>query len=348
MPTITLPDGSKKQFSQQITVAEVAADTGPGLAKATLAGKVNGQLVDSSFIIREDASLEIITVKSPEGIEVIRHSTTHLLAQAVKQLFPKAQVTIGPVITDGFYYDFAFPAGFNAEDLIAIEKRMQELVKQSLDITCQTMSRDKAIEYFNSIGETYKAEIIQDIPATEELTLYTQGDFTDLCRGPHVPNTKHLKVFKLLRTSGAYWRGNSNNEMLQRIYGTAWSDKTELKDYLYRLDEAEKRDHRKLGKQLDLFSFQETSPGIAFWHPKGAEIWRVVEDYMRSSNKSYGCTEIRTPLIADISLWESSGHKAKYADNMFMTESENREYAIRPMNCPTCVYKVSSSVAGIS
>lgn len=344
MPVIHLPDGSQRQFDHPVSVLDVATDIGPGLAKATLAGVVDGQLVDATFLIEQEAHLKIITAKDVEGLEIIRHSTAHLLAQAVKQLFPAAQVTIGPVIDEGFYYDFWFERAFTDEDIIAIEKRMAELVKQALPVSRSTMSRDEAISYFEGIGERYKAEIIQDIPTGDTLSLYTQGDFTDLCRGPHVPNTSHLKVFKLLRVSGAYWRGDSNNEMLQRIYGTAWANKSDLKAYLFRLEEAEKRDHRKIGKQLGLFHFQETSPGIAFWHPRGVAVWREVEDYMRDCNRRYGCTEIRTPLIADISLWEKSGHKSKYADNMFMTESENREYAIRPMNCPTCVQVYNSNL----
>lgn len=337
MPVITLPDGSEKHFEQAPTVMQVAESIGPGLAKATLAGSIEGQLVDASYVIENDSTLHLITSKSPEGVEIIRHSTAHLLAQAVKQLYPTGQVTIGPVIEDGFYYDFDLPVTLTEEDLAAIEKKMQELANQAQLVTRSTMVRDEAIAYFKGIGEFYKAEIIADIPAGETLSLYTQGDFTDLCRGPHVPNTAQLKVFKLLRVSGAYWRGDAKNKMLQRIYGTAWTDKKDLKAYLYRLEEAEKRDHRKIGKQLDLYHFQEDSPGIPFWHPKGTAIWRVVEDYMRDSNRRYGCTEIRTPLIADSDLWERSGHKAKYSDNMFLTASESREYAIRPMNCPTCV-----------
>ncbi len=337
MPTITLPDGSERKFDHAVSVMDVANDIGPGLAKATLAGVVEGETVDASFVIQDDAKLQIVTARDAAGLEIIRHSAAHLMAQAVKQLFPKTQVTIGPVIEDGFFYDFAREEAFTEEELTQIEKRMAELVKANLEITRKEIVRDEAIQYFESIGESYKAEIIRDLPETETLTLYMQGDFTDLCRGPHVPNTGHLKVFKIMRTAGAYWRGDSNNEMLQRIYATAWTDKKELKAYLHRLEEAEKRDHRKLGKQLSLYHFQEDSPGIAFWHPKGTEIWRAVEDYMRDSNTRFGCTEIRTPLIADVSLWEKSGHWSKYAENMFMTSSENRDYALRPMNCPTCV-----------
>jgi threonyl-tRNA synthetase len=337
MPQITLPDGSQRVFDYAVSVMDVAADIGPGLAKATLAGVVDGKTVDASFVMQRDSDLRILTAKNDEGLEVLRHSCAHLMAQAVKTLFSETQVTIGPVIEDGFFYDFARESAFNAEELQAIEQKMKELVKANLPITRKEMARDDAIEYFESLGEKYKAEIIRDLPESETLTLYTQGDFTDLCRGPHVPSTGHLKIFKLMRTAGAYWRGDSNNAMLQRIYATAWADKKQLKDYLYRLEEAEKRDHRKLGKQLNLFHFQEDSPGIAFWHPKGTVIWREVEDYMRESNTRYGCTEIRTPLIADISLWQKSGHWDKYAENMFMTSSENRDYALRPMNCPTCV-----------
>ena len=337
MPQITLPDGSQRIFDQAVSVMDVAADIGPGLAKATLAGVVDGKTVDASFVMQSDSDLRILTAKDDEGLEVLRHSCAHLMAQAVKTLFPNTQVTIGPVIEDGFFYDFARKSAFSTEELQAIEKKMKELVKANLPVTRKEMARDEAVEYFESVGEKYKAEIIRDLPESETLTLYTQGDFTDLCRGPHVPNTGHLKVFKLMRTAGAYWRGDSKNEMLQRIYATAWADKKQLKDYLYRLEEAEKRDHRKIGKQLNLFHFQEDSPGIAFWHPKGTAIWREVEDYMRDSNTRYGCTEIRTPLIADISLWQKSGHWDKYAENMFMTSSENRDYALRPMNCPTCV-----------
>jgi threonyl-tRNA synthetase len=337
MPQITLPDGLQRIFDQAVSVMDVAADIGPGLAKATLAGVVDGKTVDASFVMQSDSDLRILTAKDDEGLEVLRHSCAHLMAQAVKTLFPNTQVTIGPVIEDGFFYDFARKSAFSTEELQAIEKKMKELVKANLPVTRKEMARDEAIEYFESVGEKYKAEIIRDLPESETLTLYTQGDFTDLCRGPHVPNTGHLKVFKLMRTAGAYWRGDSKNEMLQRIYATAWADKKQLKDYLYRLEEAEKRDHRKIGKQLNLFHFQEDSPGIAFWHPKGTAIWREVEDYMRDSNTRYGCTEIRTPLIADISLWQKSGHWDKYAENMFMTSSENRDYALRPMNCPTCV-----------
>ncbi|TNF67039.1 MAG: threonine--tRNA ligase [Gammaproteobacteria bacterium] len=337
MVKVTLPDGSIREFEDKVSVLDVAESIGSGLAKATLAGVVDGSLVDASFDIASDASLKIITAKDKEGLEILRHSCAHLLAQAVKKLFPEAQVTIGPVIENGFYYDFSYKRPFTPEDLEAIEKKMKEIVAKGHKVVRSEMPRDEAIEYFESIGEYYKADIIRDIPQGEVLSLYTQDDFTDLCRGPHVPNLSHLKVFKLMRVAGAYWRGDSNNEMLQRIYGTCWADKKDLKAYLYMLEEAQKRDHRKIGKALDLYHFQEESPGIAFWHPKGTQIWRVVEDYMRASNYKYGCDEIRTPLIADISMWEKSGHQAKYAENMFMTASENRDYAIRPMNCPTCV-----------
>ena len=337
MPVITLPDGSQRAFEKSISVYNIALDIGQGLAKATLAGIVNGKEVDTSFIVEHDATLTLITAKDDKGLEILRHSCAHLLAQAVKQLYPNAQVTIGPMIEDGFYYDFAYERAFTPEDLDKIEKRMYELAAQAEVVTRAVKSRDDAITYFEAIGEKYKAEIIADLPQGEVLSLYSQGDFTDLCRGPHVPNTSHLKAFKLMRVAGAYWRGDSKNEMLTRIYGTCWADKKQLKAYLTRLEEAEKRDHRKIGRALDLYHFQEESPGIAFWHPKGTAIWRVVEDYMRSSNEKYGCTEIRTPLIADISMWEKSGHAAKYVENMFMTHSENRDYAIRPMNCPTCV-----------
>lgn len=337
MLKITLPDGSVRSFDHALSVMDVAKSIGPGLAKATLAGKVDGKLVDASFKIDSDSALEIITSKTKEGLEILRHSCAHLLAQAVKKLFPDAQVTIGPVIENGFYYDFHYKRPFTPEDLEKIENEMKAIASKGFDVIRSEMPRDEAITFFESIGEYYKADIIRDIPKDEVLSLYTQGDFTDLCRGPHVPNLSHLKVFKLMRVAGAYWRGDSKNEMLTRIYGTCWADKKDLQAYLYMLEEAEKRDHRKIGKALDLYHFQEDSPGIAFWHPKGVNIWRVVEDYMRDSNFRYGCDEIKTPLIADISLWEKSGHQAKYADNMFMTASENRDYAIRPMNCPTCV-----------
>lgn len=337
MLKITLPDGSIKEYSQAVTVYQVAESIGAGLAKATLAGVVNGQTVDADTLIRSDATLKIITAKDADGLEILRHSCAHLMAQAVQRIFDNVQVTIGPVIDDGFYYDFATERPLTIEDLDKIEAEMKKIVKEALPVSHKTVSRDDAIKLFTEMGEHYKVEIIKDLPQNENLTLYTQGEFTDLCRGPHVPNTSHLKVFKLMRVAGAYWRGDAKNAMLQRIYGTCWANKDDLATYLHRLEEAEKRDHRKIGKALDLFHFQEDSPGIAFWHPKGTQIWRVVEDYMRASNTKYGCTEIRTPLIADFSLWEKSGHAAKYAENMFSTHSENRDFAIRPMNCPMCL-----------
>ncbi len=334
MIEITLPDGSARQFENPVTVMDVALDIGPGLAKATLAGKVNDELVDASFLIENNASIEIITAKNPEGLETIRHSTAHLLAQAVKQLYSTAQVTIGPVIDDGFYYDFAYERAFTPEDLEAISKRMQELVKQAIPLERQVMSRDAAIEYFSGIGEAYKAEIISSIPADQELSLYNQGDFTDLCRGPHVPSTSSLGVFKLTKLAGAYWRGDSNNEMLQRIYGTAWANKKELKAYLHRIEEAEKRDHRKIGKQLGLFHMQEEAPGMVFWHANGWAIYQAIQQYMREKLNNNGYEEINTPQVVDFSLWERSGHAAKFGDDMFVVESEGRQFAIKPMNCP--------------
>jgi len=334
MPIITLPDGSRREFENNVTILDVAADIGPGLAKATLAGVVDGVERDASFVIAQDAELSIITEKSPEGLEVIRHSAAHLLAQAVKQLFPTAQVTIGPVIEDGFYYDFAFERPFTAEDLEAIEKRMAELVKQAVDVERRELERDDAIEYFKSIGEEYKAEIIESIPAGEVLSLYKQGDFEDLCRGPHVPNTSKIKAFKLMKVAGAYWRGDSNNEMLQRIYGTAWNDKKALKAYLTRIEEAEKRDHRKIGKQLDFFHLQEEAPGMVFWHPKGWSIYQAIQQYMRTQQRVHGYKEINTPQVVDYSLWQRSGHADKFADGMFSVKTEERDFAVKPMNCP--------------
>jgi len=334
MVKVTLPDGSVREFAQALTVFDVANDIGAGLAKATLAGDVDGQLVDASFVLEKDVALRLITAKDAEGLEIIRHSTAHLLAQAVKQLYPEAQVTIGPVIDNGFYYDFSYERPFTPEDLEKIEARMKALVKEKIPVSRSTKSRDEAVKYFEGLGEVYKAEIIRDIPAGETLSLYTQGDFTDLCRGPHVPNTSHLKVFKLLKVAGAYWRGDSNNEMLQRIYGTAWANKDDLKQYLFRLEEAEKRDHRRIGKQMSLFHQQEEAPGMVFWHPKGWIIWQQVEQYLRDYQLSSGYQEIRTPQILDLSLWERSGHAAKYRDNMFMTVSEKREFAVKPMSCP--------------
>ncbi|WP_198246626.1 threonine--tRNA ligase [methane-oxidizing endosymbiont of Gigantopelta aegis] len=334
MPVITLPDGSQRQFEQPVTVLDVAQSIGSGLAKATIAGKVNGKLVDASTLIDADASLQIITDKDDEGLEVIRHSTAHLLAQAVKELFPSAQVTIGPVIENGFYYDFAYERPFTPEDLKAIEKKMQQLVAENLQVKRSVMSRDEAVEFFKDLGEEYKAEIIESIPSNEELSLYSQGDFTDLCRGPHVPSTGKLKAFKLMKIAGAYWRGDSNNEMLQRIYGTAWGDKKALKEYLHRLEEAEKRDHRKLGKALDLFHSQEEAPGMVFWHDKGWTIYQQVEQYIRNKLRVNGYGEVKTPQVVDRSLWEKSGHWDKFGEMIFTTHSESRDYAIKPMNCP--------------
>ncbi len=334
MPQVTLPDGSHRQFDHPVSVFDVANDIGPGLAKAAIAGKVNGQMVDASYQIDEDVELSIITSTSEEGLEVIRHSTAHLLAQAVKQLFPTAQVTIGPVIEDGFFYDFAYQRAFTPEDIEAIEKRMNELVQQNIPIVRSEKSRDEAIAFFKQMGEDYKAEIVSGIPANEILSLYQQGDFIDLCRGPHVPATGHLKAFKLIKLAGAYWRGDSNNEMLQRIYGTSWANKKELKQYLHRIEEAEKRDHRKLGKALDLFHTQEEAPGMIFWHDRGWQLNLKIQDYMRGQLREHDYREINTPQIVDRSLWEKSGHWDKYKDMMFTTGSENREYAVKPMNCP--------------
>ena len=334
MPEIRLPDGSKRQFESDVTVAEVAQNIGAGLARAALAGRVNDQLVDLSFVIREDSDLAIITDKNPEGLDVIRHSTAHLLAYAVKELFPDAQVTIGPVIEHGFYYDFSYTRPFTPEDLEKIEKKMAEIVNRDLPIIRKVLPRNDAIKYFKSIKENYKAEIIESIPADQEVSLYTEGEFTDLCRGPHVPSTGKLKVFKLMKVAGAYWRGDSKNEMLQRIYGTAWTNKEDLQNYLFMLEEAEKRDHRKLGKQLDLFHMQDEAPGMVFWHPKGWSIWQEIEHYMRRMFLDYGYQEVKTPTVMDKTLWEKSGHWQNYRDNMFTTSSENRDYAVKPMNCP--------------
>lgn len=334
MPKITLPDGSVRSFDGVVSVYDVAADIGTGLARAAVAGKVDGRLVDTSYQITKDAQLAIITGKDAEGLEIIRHSTAHLMAYAVKILFPEAQVTIGPVIQDGFYYDFSYKRAFTPEDLIAIEKKMSELVKADIPVERYELSRDDAVEFFFNQGEKYKAEIIRSIPQDEVLSLYREGDFTDLCRGPHVPSTGKLKVFKLMKVAGAYWRGDSKNEMLQRIYGTAWVNKDDLKDYLYRLEEVEKRDHRKLGRQLDLFHLQEEAPGMVFWHPKGWRLWQVIEQHMRRELDEAGYQEIKTPMIMDRSLWEKSGHWENYHENMFTTESEKRDYAVKPMNCP--------------
>ena len=334
MPKITLPDGSTRSFDKDLTIADVALDIGEGLARAALAGKVNNQLVDLSYTLTQDAEVSIITGKNPEGLDILRHSSAHLLAHAVKELFPEAQVTIGPVIDNGFYYDFSYARAFTPEDLQKIEKRMNEIAKQNLPVSREVMSRDEAVKFFKKQGEHYKSEIIESIPPEEELTIYKQGEFSDLCRGPHVPSTNKLKVFKLMKVAGAYWRGDAKNEMLQRIYGTAWSSKEELDAYLFQLEEAEKRDHRKLGKQLDLFHMQDSSPGMVFWHPKGWSLWLEVENYMRQMFKDYGYQEIKTPTVLDKSLWESSGHWENYHENMFTTSSENRDYAVKPMNCP--------------
>ena len=334
MPVIRLPDGSKREFDAPVTVAEIAASIGAGLARAALAGKVNGVLVDTSCVVSEDADLAIITERDAEGLDLIRHSTAHLLAYAVKELFPEAQVTIGPVIDNGFYYDFSYKRPFTPEDLEAIEKRMMELARRDIPVTRKVLPRDEAVAYFKSIGEHYKAEIIGSIPAGEEVSLYTEGDFTDLCRGPHVPSTGKLKVFKLMKVAGAYWRGDSKNEMLQRIYGTAWAKKEDQDAYLHALEEAEKRDHRKLGKQFDLFHMQDEAPGMVFWHPKGWSLWQQIEQYMRARFVEYGYQEVRTPTVMDRSLWEKSGHWENYRENMFTTASENRDYAVKPMNCP--------------
>ena len=334
MPNIKLPDGSVRQFPQPVTVAEVAASIGPGLAKAALAGRVNGTLVDTSFRIEADAELAIVTERDQDGLDLIRHSSAHLLAYAVKSLFPDAQVTIGPVIENGFYYDFAYKRPFTPEDLVAIEKKMSELAKKDYPVTREEMPRDQAVALFKGMGEHYKAEIIASIPADQAIGLYREGDFVDLCRGPHVPSTGKLKVFKLMKVAGAYWRGDSKNEMLQRIYGTAWAKKDEQDAYLHMLEEAEKRDHRKLGTQLDLFHMQEEAPGMVFWHPKGWTLWQQVEQYMRRVYQDNGYQEVRCPQILDRSLWEKSGHWENYRENMFTTESEKRTYAVKPMNCP--------------
>ena len=334
MPTITLPDGSQRQFENPVSVLDVANDIGAGLARATVAGKVNDNIVDASFVMSEDSSLAIVTDKSDEGLEVIRHSAAHLLAQAVKQLFPEAQVTIGPVIDDGFYYDFAYKEGFTESDLEKIEKKMAELAKQDIQVERSVMSREEAIDFFAGKGEAYKAELIEAIPHGEELSLYRQGDFIDLCRGPHVPSTGKIKAFKLMKLAGAYWRGDSNNEMLTRIYGTAWNDKKALKAYLHRLEEAEKRDHRKLGRKLDLFHSQEEAPGMVFWHDNGWAIYTEVEKYIREKLRLHNYTEVKTPQVVDRVLWEKSGHWDKFGDMMFTTHSENRDYAVKPMNCP--------------
>jgi threonyl-tRNA synthetase len=334
MPNITLPDGSVRSFDHPVTVAEVAASIGAGLAKAALAGRVGGKLVDLSHRLETDADLAIVTDKMPEGLEIIRHSTAHLLAHAVKELFPDAQVTIGPVIDNGFYYDFSYKRPFTPEDLAAIEARMVEIAKREMPVHREVWSRDKAVEFFKGIGEHYKAEIIASIPAGEDVSLYRQGDFIDLCRGPHVPSTGKLKVFKLMKLAGAYWRGDSKNEMLQRVYGTAWVKKDDLDAYLHMIEEAEKRDHRKLGRQLDLFHLQDEAPGMVFWHAKGWTLWQQIEQYLRKALGEHGYQEVKTPQIVDRSLWEKSGHWGMYSDLMFTTQSEKRDYAVKPMNCP--------------
>ncbi|MGD9499736.1 threonine--tRNA ligase [Halothiobacillus sp.] len=334
MLTITLPDASQRTFDHPVTVGEIAADIGPGLAKAAIAGKIDGKLVDLSRVVDHDARIAIVTAKDPEGLEVIRHSTAHLMAQAVKQLYPSAQVTIGPVIDNGFYYDFYFERPFNDEDLAAIEARMHELAAKGDDLTRRVVDRSEAVQFFDQLGEEFKVEIIKSIPEEEELTLYTQGDFTDFCRGPHVPNTNRLKVFKLMKVAGAYWRGDAKNPMLTRIYGTAFASDKELKAYLNQLAEAEKHDHRRIGKQQNLFHFQEEAPGLVFWHPKGWALWQVIEQHMRGIYRSSGYDEIRCPQILDVSLWKKSGHWDNYQENMFFTESEKRTFAVKPMNCP--------------
>ena len=334
MVQITLPDGSLREFPGSVTVAEVASSIGTGLAKAALGGKVNGVLVDTSFRMENDAKLAIVTAKDPEGLDLIRHSTAHLLAYAVKSLFPEAQVTIGPVIENGFYYDFSYSRPFTPEDLVSIEKRMTELASRDEAVVRRVLPRDEAVAYFKGLGEHYKAEIIGSIPAGEQVSLYREGDFEDLCRGPHVPSTGKLKHFKLMKVAGAYWRGDSKNEMLQRVYGTAWASKEDLQLYLTRLEEAEKRDHRKLGRELDLFHIDEHAPGLVFWHPKGWTVWQTVEQYMRQVYRDSGYQEVKGPQILDKSLWEKTGHWDKYRDNMFTTESEKRDYALKPMNCP--------------
>ena len=344
MIEVTLPDGSKREFDSPVTVGDVAASIGAGLARAALAGKVNGKLVDLSHPITENSTVSIVTDKDPEGLEIIRHSTSHLMAQAVKELYPEAQITIGPVIENGFYYDFSLPKHLTNEDLPLIEKKMDEIVKRDLPIVREEMDRDEAVKYFNSVGEHYKAEIIGSIPAGETISLYRQGDYVDLCRGPHVPSTGRLKVHKLMKLAGAYWRGDSKNEMLQRIYGTAWAKKDDMAAYLHMLEEAEKRDHRRLGKELDLFHFQEEAPGLIFWHARGWALWQQVEQYMRRVYQDNDYQEVKAPQLLDRSLWEKSGHWSKYKENMFTTESENRYYALKPMNCPGHIQIFNSAV----
>ena len=334
MPVITLPDASTRTFNHPVTVHDVAADIGTGLAKAAIAGKINGELVDTSYLIEDDVDLAIVTARDDEGLEVIRHSCAHLMAMAVQDLFPGAQVTIGPVIDDGFYYDFAYERPFTPEDLEKIESRMNQLAKENLPVSRSIMSREEAIKLFEQMGEKYKVEIIDSIPGDQPLSFYRQGDFIDLCRGPHVPSTGHIKAFKVMKVAGAYWRGDSKNEMLQRVYGTAWGDKKELKAYLHRLEEAEKRDHRKLGKQLNLFHMQEEAPGMVFWHPHGWTLYQQIEQYMRAKQRLHGYQEIKTPQVVERTLWEKSGHWGKFQEQMFTTHSESRDYAIKPMNCP--------------
>ena len=334
MPVITLPDGNQRTFDKPVSVHDVALDIGPGLAKAALAGVVDGRQVDTSHIIGQDVSLAIITERDDAGLEIIRHSTAHLLAMATQELFPGVQVTIGPVIEDGFYYDFATDHAFTPEDLEKIERRMEELAAEDIPVQRIVTSREKAIDLFRKIDEHYKVQIIEDLPADEEITLYKQGDWGDLCRGPHVPSTGKLKAFKLTKVAGAYWRGDSSNEMLQRIYGTAWANKKQLKAYLHRIEEAEKRDHRKIGKKLGLFHTQEEAPGMVFWHPAGWSIYQTIEQYMRQAQRQHGYQEIRTPQLVDLSLWEKSGHADKFGDDMFMLQAEEREFAVKPMNCP--------------
>jgi len=334
MPLITLPDGSQRQFEHSVTVMDIATDIGPGLAKATLAGEVDGRLVDASHSVENDSTVRIITARDAEGLEIIRHSTAHLLAQAVQRVFPDAQVTIGPVIENGFYYDFAYEPGFTPADLEKIDAEMHRIVEAALPLRRVVKSRDEAVDFFRKKGEEYKAQIIESIPADEELSLYEQGEFIDLCRGPHVPNTSHLGQFKLTKLAGAYWRGDSNNEMLQRIYGTAWTSKKDLEAYLHNLEEAEKRDHRRIGRQLDLFHFQEEAPGMVFWHDHGWIIYNEVRNYIRKRLRKVGYQEVNTPQIVDISLWQKSGHADKFIEDMFLTGSEDRSFAIKPMNCP--------------
>ena len=334
MPTITLPDGTQKEFSEPVTIQQVAESIGPGLAKAAVAGRINGQLADTCVDITDDANLEIVTNKDPDGVDIIRHSFAHLMGHAIKQLYPTAKMAIGPVIENGFYYDIEYERNFTPEDLEAIEKRMSELIKQDYDVIREVVSRDKAVETFKGREENYKVEIASEIPDDEIIALYHHQEYTDMCRGPHVPNTRHLRAFKLTKLAGAYWRGDSNNKMLQRIYGTAWADKKQLKAYLTQLEEAEKRDHRKLGKQMDLFHFQDEAPGMVFWHDRGFTLYRLVETYIRDKIREHSYQEVLTPQVLDRKLWEKSGHWDKFGDMIFATQSENREYAIKPMNCP--------------